>query len=249
MPDLAAWCLSAGSEGFMQLIWILLLLIMTGTLMYLMIVRQAKKLTQTPVWLLWSVLMAPIVGLMLWRILSGGKTLPPIVFFLLLFSSFLAYANLLVRGRIDRTGSDGEDQPTAASGASSPPPTPLLKRDGIPAIQLNPDSPTPLPEVVRPLNDEEETRLRDCFPWSTYYVQNFEYRPQAVICWGQLRSPAETAYKTIQANVRSEFGDRFLVLLQEGQNRKPIFAIVTNPQLTPEGRKPWTSPFGVLSWR
>ncbi len=217
----------------MQLIWFLLLLIMTGALMYVMIVRQAKKLTQTPVWLLWSVLMAPIVGLMLWRILSGGKTLPPIVFLLLLISSFLAYANLLVRGRVERTG-ELPGEPPIDSGA---PLAPLNQREvGIPAIQLTPDSPTPVPEAVRPLTDEEETRLRDCFPWSIYYVQNFEYRPQAVICWGQLRSPAATAYQKIQANVRSEFGDRFLVLLQEGQNRKPIFAIVTNPQLTPEGQ-------------
>jgi membrane-associated protease RseP (regulator of RpoE activity) len=233
MPDLVAWRLSVGTAGFMQLIWFLLLLIMTGALMYVMIVRQAKKLTQTPVWLLWSVLMAPIVGLMLWRILSGGKPLPPIVFLLLLISSFLAYANLLVRGRVDRTGELPAEPPIDPG----PPLAPLNQRDGgIPAIPLTPDSPNPLPEAVRPLTDAEETRLRDCFPWSIYYVQNFEYRPQAVICWGQLRSPAAAAYQKIQANVRSEFGDRFLVLLQEGQNRKPIFAIVTNPQLTPEGQ-------------
>jgi membrane-associated protease RseP (regulator of RpoE activity) len=212
----------------MQLIWFFLLLILTGAMMYVMIVRQAKKLTQTPVWLLWSVLMAPIVGLMLWRILSGGKNLPPIVFLLLLISSFVAYANLLVRGRPDRSTNAAPDATDIPLADASPA---IQVRDAISAAMNAP------PETLRPLTDEEETRLRDCFPWSTYYVQNFEYRPQAVICWGQLRSPAETAYKQIQANVRSEFGDRFLVLLQEGQNRKPIFAIVTNPQITPEGQR------------
>jgi membrane-associated protease RseP (regulator of RpoE activity) len=218
----------------MQLIWFLLLLIMTGTLMYVVIVRQAKKLTQTPVWLLWSVLMAPIVCLMLWRILSGGKTLPPIVFLFLLISSFLAYANLLVRGRPDDQRADAPPNPEAD------PQSPLPQRETpTSSIQLpdtNLQSQSPTAEAVRPLTDEEETRLRDCFPWATYYVQNFEYRPQAVICWGQLRAPAADAYKQVQGNVRSEFGDRFLVLLQEGQNRKPIFAIVTNPQITPEGQ-------------
>jgi membrane-associated protease RseP (regulator of RpoE activity) len=215
----------------MQLIWYFLLLIITGALMYVVILRQAKKLTQTPVWQLWLVLMAPILCLMLWRILSGGQTLPPIVFLLLLISSFLAYANLLVRGRPDRSG----DPPNATADPQSA----LPQRAMTPSIQIPdaPADPTATPAAgVRPLTDEEETRLRDCFPWSTYYVQNFEYRPQAVICWGQLRAPAETAYQQVQANVRSEFGDRFLVLLQEGQNRKPIFAIVTNPQLTPEGQ-------------
>ncbi len=215
----------------MQLIWFLLLLIITGTLMYVVIVRQAKKLTRTPVWLLWLVLMAPIIGLMLWRILSGGKTLPPFVFILLLISSFVIYANLLVRGRPDRSGDPAN--------AAADPPSPLPQRPLTPSLQIpdaSSDQAATLPEAVRPLTDEEETRLRDCFPWSTYYVQNFEYRPQAVICWGQLRAPAADAYKQVQENIRSEFGDRFLVLLQEGQNRKPIFAIVTNPQLTPEGQ-------------
>jgi membrane-associated protease RseP (regulator of RpoE activity) len=217
--------LSAGSKGFMQLIPFLLLLILTGALMYVVIVRQAKKLTQTPIWLLWSVLMAPIFCLTLWRILSGGKTLPPLLFLLLLMGSFVAYANLLVRGRPDRAPDAADPVPDAGVPAS-----------GTGSLQLGEAEPNLVAAPVRPLTDAEETRLRDCFPWSTYYVQNLEYRPQAVICWGQLRSPAAEAYKQVQTNVRGEFGDRFLVLLQEGQNRQPIFAIVTNPQVTPEGQ-------------
>ncbi|MFM2430491.1 MAG: hypothetical protein RLZZ511_1704 [Cyanobacteriota bacterium] len=207
----------------MQLLSFLLLLIATGIMMYVVIVRQAKKITQTPVWMLWAVLMAPIVILTLWRIVTNGQNLHPLIFLVLLLGSFLAYAKLLVRGRADRSAEVDTAAPEPDQAAPS-----LSEVAPETAVE-----PTPIP---RPISDEEEQRLRDCFPWSTYYLQNFEYRPQAVICWGQLRAPAAEAYKKIQENVRSEFGDRFLVLLQEGQNRKPIFAIVTNPQLTPAGQ-------------
>lgn len=208
----------------MQLLWLLLLIGLTGLLMYVVVMRQAKKLTRTPVWMLMSVLMAPMLIMVLWRILSGGQAIPPLLFFLLLIISFLLYANLIAQGRIK------------PDDAQQPPIEPLPPNDRPAIAQSEANSETTKPEPVRPLTDEEEAQLRDCFPWSTYYVQNFEYRPQAVICWGKLRAPAEEAYKKIQQNVRAAFGDRFLVLLQEGQNRKPIFAIVTNPQVTPEGQ-------------
>jgi membrane-associated protease RseP (regulator of RpoE activity) len=225
---IASGFLSTGNQGFMQFIWFLLLLVVTGALMYVVIVRQVKKITQTPVWLLWLVLMAPILCLVLWRLLSGGQSLPPVLFFLLLIVSFLAYANLLVRGRIN--------SPPEQSSAPERPDDPARLAE-VGADGSTTEAKSTKSKPVRALSDEEENQLRDCFPWSTYYVQNFEYRPQAVICWGQLRAPAEEAYKKIQANVRAAFGERFLVLLQEGQNRKPIFAIVTNPQVTPEGQK------------
>ncbi|MBE9031309.1 site-2 protease family protein [filamentous cyanobacterium LEGE 11480] len=231
----------------MSLIWFSLILILTAALMYIVIARQVKKLTRTPVWQLWLVLMAPIVCLVLWRILSGGRMLPPFVFLFLLIVSFFFYASLIERGRIQRsidpdTKPDSTDEPLAPRAPDTDAdPAAALKKDAssaqsIPEPTTSEPVQVPSKEVVRPLTDEEEKRLRDCFPWSTYYVQNFEYRPQAVICWGQLRAPAEMAYKKITANVRAEFGDRFLVLLQEGQKRKPIFAIVTNPQVTPEGQ-------------
>jgi membrane-associated protease RseP (regulator of RpoE activity) len=84
--------------------------------------------------------------------------------------------------------------------------------------------------VVRPINKAEEQHLQTCFPWSIYYLQNVEYRPQAVICKGHLRSNPEVAYRTIRENVERQFGDRFLVVLQEGPNGKPFFALVANPR-------------------
>ncbi|MCY7390334.1 MAG: site-2 protease family protein, partial [Leptolyngbyaceae cyanobacterium CAN_BIN12] len=44
-----------------------------------------------------------------------------------------------------------------------------------------------------------------------------------------LKSQPEVAYQTIRGNVEEKFGDRFLVVFQEGTNGKPFFALVTNP--------------------
>ncbi|BCL37299.1 site-2 protease family protein [Nostoc sp. MS1] len=83
---------------------------------------------------------------------------------------------------------------------------------------------------VRPIEPTEETQLRNCFPWSIYYVQNIEYRPQAVICRGQLRTSPTQAYQQIRDNIEAQFGDRFLLIFQEGFNGKPFFVLVPNTQ-------------------
>jgi membrane-associated protease RseP (regulator of RpoE activity) len=209
----------------MQLFFFFLLLLISGWLTYSVIARQVKDLTRTPVWQLWLVLMAPIFAMTFWRILSGGQMLHPFIFFGFLLLSFWGYASLIQRGRIRPSASE---QPLEK--------VPMRHEVGEAEVG---EVPLEIPEVdaatVRALNPEEEERLRECFPWSVYFVQNLEFRPQAVICWGQLRAPAAAAYQQIQANIQAAFGDRFLLLLQEGQNRKPVFAIVTNPQITPEG--------------
>jgi Peptidase family M50 len=205
----------------MQLWFFFLLLVISGWLTYGMVARQVKGITRTPVWQLWLVLMLPILGLTLWRILSKGQSLSPLIFLALLVMSFIGYASLIQRGRIRSTPTP--DRPLVpVNVAETPPP-------------IGPDRPL-IPATVRSLNAAEEEQLRECFPWSVYFVQNLEYRPQAVICWGQLRVAADVAYQQIQTNIQQAFGDRFLVLLQEGQNRKPVFAIVANPQVTAEGQ-------------
>ncbi len=88
----------------------------------------------------------------------------------------------------------------------------------------------PQPVTVRPIEPTEETQLRNCFPWSVYYIQNIEYRPQAVICRGQLRSSPTEAYQKIKANIEAQFGDRFLLIFQEGFNGKPFFILTPNTQ-------------------
>jgi Zn-dependent protease len=87
---------------------------------------------------------------------------------------------------------------------------------------------------LRPINKTEEKHLRDCFPWSIYYLENIEYRPQAVVCRGKLRSNPQVAYQTIRKNIEAQFGDRFFVLFQESITSKPFFALVPNLQAHPD---------------
>ena len=106
---------------------------------------------------------------------------------------------------------------------------------------------------LRPIDREEETYLRNCFPWTVYYLQDLEYRPQAVICRGQLRTNPEAAYQRIRENVEAKFGDRFLVVFQESLSGKPFFALVPNPHKHREVKRdaePLTRPWiaiGLLS--
>ncbi len=101
---------------------------------------------------------------------------------------------------------------------------------------------------LRPITKNEESELRHCFPWGVYYLQNIDYRPQAILCRGKLRTNPESAYKTVQENVESKFRDRFLVVFQEGLKEKPFFALVPNPEakLTEDTQKKLTRPFLAL---
>lgn len=195
--------------------WFLLLL---GLATYLMVQRVVAHSTQTPVWLLWLVLMTPAFLLSGWTLMYGAKQPPPSS--LILWSSIicvLLYWLLFQWGR--RTPKDKQTEPQAIESQS--------------VIH-----PTAEPVTVRPIEPTEETQLRNCFPWSTYYIQNIEYRPQAVICRGQLRTTPSLAYQQIKSNIESQFGDRFLLIFQEGINSKPFFVLVPNTQAT----KPVNSP-------
>ncbi|HBB32413.1 MAG TPA: site-2 protease family protein [Cyanobacteria bacterium UBA9273] len=88
--------------------------------------------------------------------------------------------------------------------------------------------------MLRPITKQEETELRNCFPWGVYYLQNVEYRPQAVLCRGKLRTNPDTAYRTVRENIEAEFGDRFFVIFQESLSGKPFFALVPNPYAQPK---------------
>ncbi|CDN15288.1 Zinc metalloprotease [Richelia intracellularis] len=100
-------------------------------------------------------------------------------------------------------------------------------------------NPTPqsLPSV-RPLQGDEEQQLRNCFPWSVYYLQNIEYLPQAVVCRGQLKTNSTKAYQRIKHNIENQFGDRFLIIFQEGFKGKPFFVLVPNSQAKKESNTP-----------
>ena len=82
----------------------------------------------------------------------------------------------------------------------------------------------------RPINTQEEKTLRSCFPWNIYYLQNIDYRPQAIFCRGKLKTLPEKAYDKIKDNVEQAFGDRFFLIFQESFKGKPFFALVPNPE-------------------
>ena len=93
---------------------------------------------------------------------------------------------------------------------------------------------TPQP---RPINSQEETTLRNCFPWNVYYLQNIDYRPQAIFCRGKLKTIPEDAYQEIKNNVEQAFGDRFFLIFQESFRGKPFFALVPNPNAKKKDKK------------
>ncbi len=89
------------------------------------------------------------------------------------------------------------------------------------------------------LDPKVQSKLKDCFPWSVYYLTEIEYRPQVVVCRGRLRTTPPVAYQTIRSNIEDQFGDRFLVLFQEGWNSQsqPFFTLFPNPDVNATAKK------------
>lgn len=158
--------------------------------------------------------MTPAFIWSVWGLINGsGKPMPALLVVLPFVICLPLYWFLIQSGRIS--------PPPAVDSSAPPEQNPVTEA-----------APTPQPDIsaLRLLNKSEESSLQNCFPWGVYYLQNIEYRPQAVICRGQLRSKPEVAYQTIRENIEEKFGDRFYVVFQEGGNGKPFFALVTNPR-------------------
>ena len=175
-----------------------------GLVTYWVISRSFTNMTNTPVWMLWLVMMTPVLVLTLWTLVNGDEPPPPVLIYGLLILCPMLYAVMILVGA---TGKKNQRMATAAK---------------------VPNATKPKPN--KPITRDEETVLQRCFPWSIYYLQNIEYRPQAMICKGKLKTSPGEAYQAVQQNVESSFGDRFLVLFQEGLNGTPFFALVPNPQ-------------------
>ncbi|MFM6063625.1 MAG: site-2 protease family protein, partial [Microcystis panniformis] len=188
-----------------------LLLGILGGFTYFIVKRSVAKITTTPIWLIWLVLMTPALIWTGWTLIYGEDT--PIPAFLL-FGPFvicpLLYWWLVQKGRV-----------TPQEGPPSSPKQANLVLENI-------DNPAPK-NNLKPITAEEEKSLRDCFPWGVYYLQNIDYRPQAILCRGKLRAVPEEAYQVIKNNVEKVFGDRFLLLFQESFQGQPFFALVANP--------------------
>jgi membrane-associated protease RseP (regulator of RpoE activity) len=195
----------------------LLLLFLLGLTTFF-IVQLSSNVTRTPRWLLWIVAMMPAFIWTGWAVLNTERrTAPPAYLVIVpLVVCLLLYWFLIQWGRIPSPNTP----PKQAAEAE-----PLTKPE--PPLEV---------KTPKPIDKSEERDLQTCFPWSIYYLQDIEYRPQAVICRGQLRSKPEVAYQTIRRNVESHFGDRFLVVFQEGANGKPFFALVANPYAKGSGQ-------------
>jgi len=191
------------------MIWLSLLLLSLIT--YVIVQRSVTRVTRTPAWILWLLLMMPAFIISFWALANGENEPIPLP---LLVSSFVVcsflYFLLVQWGRV-------------AAPATPPENTAKPEAEAKPA--------------PRPLTKDEETTLQSCFPWSIFYLQQMEYRPQAVICRGQLRSRPEVAYQTIRDNVASQFGDRFVVIFQLGGGNKPFFALVPNFEAREQARR------------
>ncbi|MEL6322059.1 MAG: site-2 protease family protein [Cyanobacteria bacterium J06626_14] len=190
---------------------IFVLLLLLGFFTYLVVRRSAAGITQTPIWLLWLVMMTPAF---VWVLIMSQDTSNPIFIGLLLLVCIVCpiiYWVLVQRGR--------PEQSTEPNSSIS-----TRKTDDLASL-----SKAVTPETKLPLDRDEEATLKQCFPWTVYYVNNIEYRAQALICRGHLRAASDTAYETIRKNIATHFGDRFLLVFQEGLDGKPFFALVPNP--------------------
>ncbi len=197
-------------------LWLILIII--SPIAYFIVQKSVKNKTTTPVWLCWLVIMLPSCIWTAWTYIVGEEQpLPLLVFLLPLIVCPLLYGWLVQRGKPEK-----EIKPTAQDS----------KTENLVMAKPVIESPEP-----RPINLQEETTLRNCFPWNVYYLQNIDYRPQAIFCRGKLKTIPEKAYNEIKQNVEQAFGDRFFLIFQESFRGKPFFALVPNPQAKAEQQK------------
>ncbi|MEL7084678.1 MAG: site-2 protease family protein [Cyanobacteria bacterium P01_A01_bin.3] len=195
-------------------------------------------MTNVPWLKLWVVMMMPIFVLVVSVQVFQRQPNILVLGGLFLFS-YISSLSMLRRGRLrvpaqrDKS-SDGSDRDGSAEGEVTDSTGNSSDRDASSAAT------TPAEVVARQLKsigtptnkalaELSRDKLRGCFPWTMYYIQDFEYRPQAIICRGNLRAAPDEAYQCISDNLRDLFGQRFLLVLQEGFSGKPFFAIVPNP--------------------
>lgn len=191
------------------MIWFILLVLGILTYFsYFIVERSVANITKTPVWILWLVMMMPAFVWTAWIVATGDARIPLLLLVGPFIISSVLYWFLVQWGRV-----------TQPSSTQSRP----QQQDVLNAV-------TEKQSNLRPINKEEEANLQNCFPWSVYYLQNIEHRPQALICRGQLRTSPEVAYNTVRENIENYFNDRFLVVFQEGLNGKPFFVLVPNPR-------------------
>ncbi len=215
-------------------------LILLGIFTYFIVRRSVAGITRTPIWLLWAVMMTPAFIWTAWTMANGGNDIPLAWLLVPLIGCPVVYWLLIQWGR-PKSGYPAKPQSEQSkTGAEPAPPGGPPEQTSAGMTQLSaPSQPPP-----RPIDKEEEDALKTCFPWSVYYLRNIEYRPQAVVCKGTLRTSPEAAYKTIWKNIQQQFNDRFLLVFQEGLDGKPFFTLVPNTLLAQRRSfrsRPWVA--------
>ena len=204
-----------------------LVLILLSIITYPIVQRSISNITKTPVWLCWLVMMLPAFIWTAWTTYFGDdKPIPLALLIIPLFACPLIYGLLIQMGK------------------TTPEKSPVAK-DETTKAKLN----KPVTVNSRPIDNEEETTLRNCFPWNIYYLQHIDYRPQAILCRGKLKTIPEEAYNKIKDNIQGAFGDRFFLIFQESLKGQPFFALVPNPQAKEKSkrdREPVTRPMIAL---
>jgi membrane-associated protease RseP (regulator of RpoE activity) len=209
---------------------LLFILILSGILTYIILARTVSQLTAVPLWILWAILMIPPI--LTGATVTWSKQIPPLPALIIGCSMcWLLYWRLLDWGR-SKTRSLAKPLEPRILGES----TAEVTQD---PPDLLPTAESILPEglesaiAIRPIELEEEAILRTCFAWNVFFLEKIEYRPQAVLCRGKLRSDPDNAYATIAENIQELFGDRFFILFQYSLSTgKPFFALVPRPQFT-----------------
>jgi membrane-associated protease RseP (regulator of RpoE activity) len=197
---------------------LLFILILSGILTYTILRRTVSQMTAVPLWILWAILMTP--PLLTGATVTWGKQIPPLPVAIVVCSiCWFIYWRLLDWGRPKPREIEAN----------------LALAESVEARSLDLPGTIPIPEPepveetlpVRPIEPEEEATLRTCFAWNLFFLEKIEYRPQAVLCRGKLRTDADNAYATIKHNIEDLFGDRFFILFQYSLSTgKPFFALV-----------------------
>ncbi|MEO0408758.1 MAG: site-2 protease family protein, partial [Cyanobacteria bacterium P01_A01_bin.135] len=216
-------------------------LVLLGIFTYVIVRRSVADITRTPVWLLWGVMMMPAFIWTAWTMINGDTDIPILWLLVPLISCPVAYWLLIQWGRPNRQYPSFSKRPAAKSTPAAPEASPNQSASEVIAQVTNPTPP------LRPISKEDEEALKSCFPWGVYYLRNIEYRPQAVVCRGSLRTSPGEAYKTISANVQRLFQNRFLLVFQEGLDGKPFFTLVPNTFVTQRRKSVQARPVVALA--
>ncbi len=208
---------------------LLFILILAGGLTYIILDRTVSQMTAVPLWILWAILMIPpfLTG----ATVTWSKQVPPLPILIIGCSMcWLLYWRLLDWRKPKSRSIEPGLTPASivASQSLDAPVLPTNEADDSGSLTDEALTATP-----RPIEAHEEAMLRTCFAWNVFFLEKIEYRPQAVLCRGKLRTDSDNAYATLTHNVQELFGDRFFILFQYSLSTgKPFFALVPRPQPT-----------------